>query len=501
MRLQSANFLKQKPAAKKITHSENSNLEMSGEKKVKLEEPVDEPPVLLPPITFVATADGVKVEERYCSVCLATVSGEVAICPKNEHYVCAAHLKEPSFKLCPLCKTPWLKKRDHDLENNRPLDDDKRSFLLELMQDPALTLEEMKARFLQANVLFWSDLFNGHLVDHGQSRVERAALASDRNWAFFTGEWQRAVSSNMREFCNFAWSQLKLYYVLTESGRFWEWILPLYGDIVVTAMSVFYNENALDDLLKRGVVDACRVLVPYCRAKNFNMMRGVDPIKLVARWLRYSLVRAQQMCELTGLTLTAAAILEAAPHIDDAAIVVHVQLVFPEIGPALWKKVVETPPYRRDKHWDESGDLFIQEMLKFKPRGWIYTDDKPVLMQFRPILLYDRGANSVHHCAYWDWIQEGMNAPMQEGRAYRAKEMLILPNAEGAPPMEVKTLFIITFEKRNVVRMYAHEDPGYDSAYSKMRALLKDREIAPPPGTWIKFDYLVCIKYEKSVVF
>ncbi len=473
---------------------------MSVEKKVKLEEPADEPPVLLPPITFVATENGVKVEERFCSVCLATVSGEVAICPKNEHYVCAVHLKEPSFKLCPLCKTPWLKKRDHDLENNRPLDDDNRSFLLELMQDPALTLEEMKARFLQANVVFWSDLYNGHRVDH-QSHVERAALASDRNWAFFTGEWQRAVSTDMRNFCYFAWSHLKMYYVLTESGRFWQWILPLYGDILLTAMSVFYNEGALDELFKRGVVDACRVLVPYCQSKNFDLMRGHAPASLVARWLRYSLVRAQQMCELTGLSVTADAILQAAPQIDDAAIVVHARLFFPEIGPELWGKVVNTPSYRRDKRWDESNEAFIQEMLKFKPRGWIYLDDKPVLMQYRPILLYNRRANTMRHCAYADWIQEGENAPMQDGRAYRAKEMLILPNAEGVPPVEVKTLFIITFEKHNTVRMYAHEDPGYDSAYSKMRALLKDREIVPPPGTWIKFDYLVCIKYEKSLVF
>lgn len=475
-------------------------METSTEKKIKLEEP-QEPSIPLPALA--ADPEVVKVEHRFCTVCQDDVSGEVAICPKNEHYVCAVHLKEPSFKQCPMCKTPWLKARAHDLENDLAEEKEKRSYLGELMRDPALTLEQMKARFLQAGVRFWSDFYDGERLFEGRGHcpIQRAALASDRNWAFFTGEWERAVSLDMRDFCHFVWSQLNYYHVLTESPRFWEWILPRFGDMTLASMSVFLNESALDSLLCQGVVEACRIFIPYCRSKNFDLLRGHNPTKLVAGWLRYSLIRAQQMCELTGLALTAEAILEAAPRIDDAAIVSHVRIFFREIGPALWNKVVRTSRYHSEKAWDELGDEFIQAMLHFKPPGWLYLGDKAALLHYRPILLYDRATHTMKHCAFVDWVQEGMNATMHEGREYHAEEMLILPGAEWAAPLEVKYLIMITFKKHNTVRMYTHDDPGYDPAYTKMKAVLQKREIMPAPGTWIKFEYLVPIEYEKSPLF
>jgi len=470
-------------------------METSTEKKIKLEEPS------IPLPALAADPEVVKVEHRFCTVCQDDVSGEVAICPKNEHYVCAVHLKEPSFKQCPMCKTPWLKAQAHDLDDRPPAEEKERSFLLEIMQDPALTLEQMKARFLQAGVSFWNDWYVGDRLNRGYEQVQRAALASDRNWAFFTHEFERAASADFRMFCMRIWCTIHHHDALGASARYWEWILARYGDVVLCAMSFYFNECHMVQLMKRGTYEACRVFFPFCKAKNFDLLKPRTPIEWVKGWLSYSLIRTQQMCELTGFVLTAEAILKAANDIKDVAIVDYVRLRHPEIGDRFWQAITQTRAYYPEKAWDELGNEFIEAMLHFKPRGWIYLGDKAALLHYRPILLYDRATHTMKHCAFVDWVQEGMNAMMHEGREYRAKEMLILPGAEWAAPLEVKYLIVITFKKHNTVRMYTHDDPGYDPAYTKMKAVLQKREIMPEPGTWIKFDRLVPIEYEKSPLF
>lgn len=140
--------------------------------------------------------DVVKVEHRFCVVCQDTVQGQVAICPKSEHWVCAVHLQERSFDKCPLCKTPWLVARDHDLMEKK---EDKSSLMRKLMRPSVLTVEEMLAKFRQAGVGFWYDWVCALGEDRGNEGfydVQRMAISCDRNWIFFSTLWEEEANRN-----------------------------------------------------------------------------------------------------------------------------------------------------------------------------------------------------------------------------------------------------------------------------------------------------------------
>jgi len=449
----------------------------------------------------------VKVEHRFCVVCQDTVQGEVAICPKSEHWVCAAHLKERSFDKCPLCKTRWLVAQNHDLMGEKKAVP-RTSLMLKLMHPSTLTVEEMLAKFRQANVDFLVDWNNAETEDGGMingfRRTQELACSCDRNFTFFTTLWEEAVHRDRYRFygsfnCNLEWMD-----VCMTSPRFLEWFLPRYGDVMLALSSVFRRGHILTLAFRECNVAASRMMIEYGRAHNYDPFIENDPATFVSSWLRKGLENAQQMCELVGVSITPVSIVKAIPF-TDAAVLHFARVHYPDIGRELFEKITGStePEYgRRETRWEDYDDAFHAELMELKPRGWIYTGKSPKFKDFRTIYVFDSIAMKRFKCAWIDWQQQGMQAPMIEERygSWASKEMVIAPEGK-AEPMHVKYLYLITFEKHGTTRLYATDEPVDRTNVTKIRASLENKRIQPPLGTMIRYEDLSVWTLEKSHVF
>ena len=452
-----------------------------------------------------AADEVVKVEHRFCVVCQDTVQGEVAICPKSEHWVCAAHLKERSFDKCPLCKTRWLVAQDHDLEKK---ENPKDSLMLKLMRPSTLTVEEMLAKFRQSRREFWRD-WTSAIHDSGSdidpfTEIQRLVVSCDRNFAFFTTVWEETVTCDRYSFYCELNSALSWMHTLMASEQFLTWFLPRYGEAMLAMCAMFRSVEKMQRAFQKTNVGASRAMIEYSRARNFDPFAGRSPVTWIPTWLRKGLENAQQMCELVGVPITPVSIVNAIPF-TDAAVLHFARVHYPDIGRELFEKITgwDGPQYgRRETAWEDYSDAFHAELMELKPRGWIYTGKSPKFKDFRPIYVFDSIAMKRFKCAWIDWQQQGMQAPMTEERyaSWASKEMVIAPEGK-AEPMVVKFLYLITFEKHGTTRLYATDEPVDRTNVTKVRASLENKRIQPPLGTMIRYEDLSVWTLEKSHVF
>jgi len=434
----------------------------------------------------------VKVEERFCVVCQDSVSGEVAICPKSEHWVCAVHLKQRSFDRCPLCKTPWLRARDHVLdreeEKRAPPQrerDEQAELLSSMLNNPALSLEEMLARCPLPYTSFWAGVTS---AGREPERTTDLALASDRNWQFYMRQWENLANQDRRKFyfelqTSFMWMN-----TLMKSARFWQWILSRHGEAVLMMSSAYGDGNKMRIPLNRGCLDASRVVLEYCRAQNFDLFDREKEETWVAHWLNHhGLEVARQMCELCGFRITEASLVLLHSQVSDPLVLRYVREHYPHLSTDVFAMVVSKD------NWEERDEAFLAELMELKPD--------------RPLLIYDRVSKKQFECARVDWERHGMAAPMTEGwvREWRAKEVLLGPPPPAAETksetLEVAHLYMITFVKfGGTVRWYA-SDQAVDHQYMKLREGLSGKEICPPDGTILKYQRLNVLKMEKANMF
>lgn len=490
-----------------------ARLESTDEVRVK-QEPIDEARVNQGSSNDQSVSNGqlavdevVKVEHRFCVVCQDTVQGEVAICPKSEHWVCAAHLKERSFNKCPLCKTPWLVAQNHDLMREEKVVK-RTSVMLKLMRPSTLTIEEMLTKFRQANVDFlvdWNcaETENGMSID-GFLKIQELAVSCDRNFTFFTTLWEEAVHRDRYRFYSNLNNALEWMDVCMTSPRFLEWFLPRYGDVMLALSSVFRRGRMLTIAFKNCNVDASRMMIEYGRAHNYDPFMENDPSVFVSGWLKKGLDTTQQMCELVGVSITPVSIVNAIPF-TDAAVLHFARVHYPEIGRELFEKITGyNQPYigPRETGWEDYNDAFHAELMELKPRGWIYSGKSPKFKDFRKIYVFDSIAMKLFECAWIDWQQQGMQAPMNGGHywASGSNEMVIAPEGK-AEPMVVKFLYLITFEKHGTTRLYATDEQVDRVNSTKVRVSLENKRIQPPLGTMIRYEKLVVWTLEKSHVF
>ena len=435
----------------------------------------------------------VKVEERFCVVCQDHVSGEVAICPKNEHWVCSEHLKVPSFNKCPLCKTPWLRARDHDLlddgERKRPVWVEPPNVAADLMRNEALTLEEMLAQHQASGQAYWDGWTD--------SSAQRLALANDRNWAFFTSIWENAANRDRKRFYFSLVFAHNWMGVIGASTRFWEWILPRYGEVLLVGYSVFHGNKWLDIPFDEANVASARLVLDYCRARQFPLMDKKAEHSWVGGWLSHGLEATQQMCELLGFQITREVFEKmAAWELKDPAVLLYARTHFPDVGPRLFVKITENRT-----GWEQMDEAFLAELMEFKPPGWIYNGASPRFQDFRPLGVYNRPANQLRVCAWIDWQTQGTQAPMKDQPWFwkGSLEMVVAPEGK-AEPMFVQHLYMVYFEKYNVRRLYA-ADQAYDKQYLKLREALTGKEIHPPNGTIINVSSLHEVEFERANLF
>jgi hypothetical protein len=329
------------------------------------------------------------------------------------------------------------------------------------------------------------------------------AISCDRNWTFFSVLWEEDTKHNVLEHYIQLNSALNWCEGLLKSERFLQWFLPRYGETVIVMRAVFRDYGKLKSVFEDANVGASRIMLEFLQARNLNVFTREEPVKWVPRWLAKDLQSTQQMCELMGVSITPDSILKAIPF-KDATVLHFAKTHYPEIGPELFKRITNgNSNWRGDcTDWEDYDDAFHAELMELKPRDWIYTGKSPKFKDFRPIYVFDSIAMKRFKCAWIDWQQQGMQAPMTEERyaSWASKEMVIAPEGK-AEPMVVKFLYLITFEKHGTTRLYATDEPVDRTNVTKVRASLENKRIQPPLGTVIRYEDLSVWTLEKSHVF
>ena len=436
----------------------------------------------------------VKLEERFCTICYGDVSGEVVVCPRADHWMCAVHMQDPDFnKKCPVCKTPMdlLKPQEHDLLDDKPQLNEDRSIMLQLMRMPDILLEQMKTWFTRS---IWADQF---YYTQDCEQVQEAALSSDRNWAFFTHHLELAYRKERRITLSRMCEVRYEWTVFAASTRFWRWILPLMGKEMLMMLNRTY-EVMLMEPFKRMEIACCEIIAQYMQEQGYRLPEeGPSMVDLRRKWLAFSLPVALQLCDMLHLELDYFDFLYCSRDLHETAAIQYYQEKFPEKAGFLWDAFM--PGANVVPFWKDHTASFMEEVLKLKPPGWTFqgTIDIPWFRALSSFFVIQD--NEIKEYCFKEWQAQGAAAASNFVTAYQSYIDGQLMFSGNLIRDEKRTcLHIVRFEKRELRVYELDREIGWDEDYEVAKKALRRGRIKPEAGLRISFASAVYMFFDNK---
>ncbi len=433
----------------------------------------------------------IKIEVPFCVICQDDIKGDVAMCPHAFHSVCAVHFQDPDFdKKCPLCKVPMaLMGPVHDLTDEKPQLDEDKCIMLQLMRLPHVTLQQMNEWYTRS---VWEDKFyySAEFED-----AQRAALASDRNWAFFTHHVEKAYQQDRHRTLHYVCESDHGWNTLVVSPRFWQCVLPLMGKEMLMMLT-----RSLDALIMRPfkemALNCCEIIAQYMREQGYRIHNDLYEVIVMRRdWLSFSLPMALELCNMLGFELEYLDFVYVAGKLCETAAITYFMDKFPAKTALLWNALFPTNCY--EPEWKDRSPDFIQEVLKLRPLGWSFygSTEIPWLRAFSPVLVMED--QKVAHYSLADWKALGAASPKHTLPLYTVfndGQFFFADNVQVTHTREVTNLYIMRFEDE--LRVYhSGRKLNWVTTYEQAAKALKYRRICQSPGLCVKFKQAVLLKY------
>lgn len=436
----------------------------------------------------------VKLEERFCTICYGDVSGEVVVCPRADHWMCAAHMQDPDFNMkCPVCKTPMnlLKPQEHDLLNDKPELNEDKCIMLQLMRMPDITLEQMNQWFTRS---IWADRF---CYTEDFEEAQEAALRSDRNWAFFTHHVELAYQKERREtlsnLCevHYGWT------ILTASTRFWRWILPLMGKEMLMILNRAHDVLFMQPF-KRMEIACCEIIAQYMKEQGYkvpNESYGV--VGMRRNWLSFSLPVALELCDLLQLELDYVDFLHCSLDLHETVAIQYYRDHFPTKTQLLWTAF--TPYVNSVLCWKDRTASFIEEALKLKPPGWTFQGkaDHPWLRSLSSFIVVQ--GNEIKEYCLREWQAQGAAAasnPVTACQSYIDGQLMFSGNLIRDEKREC--LHIVRFETKELRVYELDRELHWDEDYEVAKKALRRGRIKPEAGLRMSFASAVYMFFDEK---
>ena len=377
----------------------------------------------------------------------------------------------------------------HDLTDEKPELDEERCIMLQLMRLPHLTLQQMNEWFTRS---VWDDKFYCHMDFED---TQRAALASDRNWAFFTHHVEKAYQQDRRRTLHFMCATGYGWNTLVASPRFWQWVLPLMGKEMLMVLT-----GSLDALLmkpfKELALNCCEIVAQYLREQGYRIHNDLYEVIVMRRdWLSFSLPVALELCDMLGLELEYLDFVYVAGKLHETVAITYFMDKFPAKTSLLWNALF--PINNHEPEWKDHTPDFIQEVLKLRPLGWTFygSTQIPWLRAFASVLVMED--EQVAYYSLCDWKAHGTASPKHTLPLYTVfhdGQFLFADDVKATQTREVVNLYIVRFEDE--LRVY-HLSRRLDwrTDYEQAAKALKFRRIHPSPGLCVRFKLAVLLRF------